>query len=94
MLRVERTGQRSGLLQNFPIMNSGRGSAGNVIAALASFFIPGLGQLVQGRILPALGFFLFAAGGYALWFLAIPAVIGGLIHIWSIVNAALWKGRS
>lgn len=25
------------------------GSCGNVIAALASFFIPGLGQLLQGR---------------------------------------------
>ncbi|MGH7654095.1 MAG: hypothetical protein ACREN6_05465 [Gemmatimonadaceae bacterium] len=29
---------------------SGQGSAGNVIAALCSFFIPGLGQLVQGRL--------------------------------------------
>jgi TM2 domain-containing membrane protein YozV len=32
----------------------GQGSSGNVIAALASFFIPGLGQLVQGRMLAAL----------------------------------------
>ena len=31
----------------------GRGSAGNVIAGLASFFIPGLGQLLQGRLLLA-----------------------------------------
>lgn len=30
-----------------------QGSAGNVIAALASFFIPGLGQLVQGRLVAA-----------------------------------------
>ena len=30
-----------------------RGSAGNVIAALASLFIPGLGQLLQGRWLLA-----------------------------------------
>ena len=28
----------------------GRGSAGNVIAALCSFFIPGLGQLLQGSL--------------------------------------------
>lgn len=28
----------------------GQGSAGNVLAALASFFIPGLGQLLQGRL--------------------------------------------
>ena len=43
----------------------GQGSTGNVIAALASFFVPGLGQLVQGRMLPALGFFLLSA---VLWF--------------------------
>ena len=30
------------------------GSAGNVIAALCSLFIPGLGQLIQGRLLSAL----------------------------------------
>jgi len=29
---------------------TGQGSTGNVIAALASFFIPGLGQLLQGRL--------------------------------------------
>ena len=28
---------------------NGQGTAGNVIAALASFFVPGLGQLLQGR---------------------------------------------
>ena len=28
-----------------------QGSTGNVIAALVSFFLPGLGQLIQGRIL-------------------------------------------
>ena len=33
---------------------SGKGSTSNVIAGLASFFIPGLGQLVQGRMLKAL----------------------------------------
>ena len=32
----------------------GQGSAGNVIAALCSFFIPGLGQLLQGRLLIAI----------------------------------------
>ncbi len=34
-----------------------QGSTGNVIAGLASFFYPGLGQLVQGRLLSA-AFFL------------------------------------
>ncbi len=32
---------------------SGQGSGGNVLAALSSFFIPGLGQLLQGRLLMA-----------------------------------------
>jgi len=75
-------------------MSAGKGSAGNVLAALASFFIPGLGQLLQGRLLPALGFFLFAGGGYLLWFLVLPAIVGGLVHLWSIIDAALWKPRS
>ena len=39
----------------------GQGSAGNVLAALCSFFIPGLGQLLQGRPLIALFQFVFAA---------------------------------
>ena len=29
---------------------TGQGSGGNVLAALCSFFIPGLGQLLQGRL--------------------------------------------
>ena len=37
----------------------GSGSGGNVLAALASFFIPGLGQLLQGRWL--LAGFMFVA---------------------------------
>jgi len=38
---------------------SGQGSGGNVIAAICNIFFPGLGQLVQGRILPAILFFVF-----------------------------------
>ena len=33
---------------------AGQGSTGNVIAALCSFFIPGLGQLLQGRLFIAI----------------------------------------
>lgn len=40
---------------------AGQGSGGNVLAAVCSFFIPGLGQLVQGRLLPALLFFIVTA---------------------------------
>jgi TM2 domain-containing membrane protein YozV len=61
------------------------GSSGNVIAALCSFFIPGLGQLVQGRILMALIMF-FLAG--LLWWI----LMGWIIHFWSVIDAALYRG--
>ena len=38
-------------------MSSQQGSTGNVIAALCSLFVPGLGQLIQGRVLSALFWF-------------------------------------
>lgn len=65
---------------------AGQGSTGNVIAALASFFIPGLGQLIQGRFLRAIVMFVLAA--ILWWFL-----LGWVIHLWSILDAALWKPR-
>jgi TM2 domain-containing membrane protein YozV len=63
----------------------GQGSTANVIAAVCSFFIPGLGQLVQGRILMALVQFVLAAALWLIW-------MGWIVHIWSIIDAALWKG--
>jgi TM2 domain-containing membrane protein YozV len=65
---------------------AGQGSAGNVIAALCSFFIPGLGQLVQGRFLMAAVHFVLAA---LLWLI----LLGWLVHLWSILDAALFKPR-
>ena len=65
---------------------AGQGSTGNVIAALASFFIPGLGQLIQGRLVRAIVMFVLAAVLW--WFL-----LGWIIHLWSILDAALWKPR-
>ena len=67
-------------------MSIGQGSAGNVIAALASFFIPGLGQLLQGRFLMALVQFVLAA---VLWLI----LLGWIIHLWSIIDAALFRPR-
>lgn len=60
---------------------AGQGSGGNVLAAICSFFIPGLGQLVQGRPLIALVMFVLAA---ALWII----FMGWIIHLWSIIDAA------
>ncbi len=66
---------------------SGQGSTANVIAALCSFFIPGLGQLIQGRMMIALVQFVLSI---VLWFF----FLGWIIHIWSIVDAALFKAPS
>ncbi|MFO1495350.1 MAG: hypothetical protein U1F26_11930 [Lysobacterales bacterium] len=65
-------------------MSVGRGSAGNVIAALASFFVAGLGQLLQGRLLLAIVQFVLAA---LLWLV----FLGWVIHLWSILDAALYE---
>jgi TM2 domain-containing membrane protein YozV len=64
----------------------GPGSTGNVIAALCSFFIPGLGQLIQGRVFAALVQFLLAA---MLWYF----LLGWLVNLWSVIDAAIYRGR-
>jgi TM2 domain-containing membrane protein YozV len=66
-------------------MSSGAGSAGNVIAGLASFFIPGLGQLVQGRLIAAVLHFGLAV---VLWFF----LLGWIMNIWSALSAATYRG--
>ena len=65
---------------------AGQGSTGNVIAALASFFVPGLGQLIQGRLLKAIVMFVLAA---VLWVF----LLGWIVHLWSILDAAMFKAR-
>lgn len=63
---------------------AGQGFAGNVIAALCSFFIPGLGQLLQGRLLAAAIQFVLAAVLWVFW-------MGWIVHLWSILDAAWYK---
>lgn len=70
-----------------------QGSGGNVIAALCSFFIPGLGQLVQGRLLAAIMFFVICGVGYFMWVLIIPGIIAALVHLWAIIDAATYSNR-
>jgi TM2 domain-containing membrane protein YozV len=65
---------------------AGQGSAGNVIAALASFFVPGLGQLLQGRLFKAVFMFCLAV---FMWFF----LLGWVIHLWSIIDAALYRPK-
>ena len=67
---------------------NGQGSTGNVIAAVCSFFAPGLGQLVQGRPLAALVHFILAgACGLFLW--GGSCICGPL----SILDAARFKPK-
>lgn len=63
---------------------TGQGSSGNVIAALASFFIPGLGQLIQGRPFIALFFFV---GHLLLWLI----FLGWTVNLVAALDAAWYK---
>lgn len=64
---------------------AGQGSTGNVLAAICSAIVPGLGQLVQGRLFAGIVHFVLA---FVLWFI----LLGWVVHLWSILSAALWKG--
>lgn len=63
---------------------AGQGSGGNVIAALCSFLFPGLGQLLQGRLITAAIHFVLAV---LLWFV----YLGFVMHIWSAYSAAVYE---
>ena len=70
---------------------AGQGSGGNVIAAICNIFIPGLGQLVQGRIMKALMFFLVTWACYGLALTIILFFlwpVGAIFHLWAIIDAA------
>jgi TM2 domain-containing membrane protein YozV len=60
------------------------GVAARGVAALCSLCVPGLGQLVQGRIVLALIFFGSSA---LLW----CCCLGWIPHAWSVIDAALWS---
>jgi len=67
---------------------NGPGSGGNIVAAVASLIVPGLGQLAQGRIFSALLVLLFAV---VLWTVTF-GLLGWLGHILAALDAALWRG--
>ena len=67
----------------------GQGSAGNVIAAICSLFVPGLGPLVQGRILAALLIVVLAS---VVWFFTL-GMLGWVMHLVACIEAARWKRR-
>lgn len=63
---------------------AGRGSDGNVLAALCSFFLPGLGQLLQGRMLAAAVHLVL---DILLWLI----LLGWIMHIFSAYSAAVYQ---
>jgi TM2 domain-containing membrane protein YozV len=67
-------------------MADGKGSTGNVIAGIASFFVPGLGQLIQGRLFAALFMFLLAGVIHVLSF----GLLGWLGHVIAALHAAVY----
>jgi TM2 domain-containing membrane protein YozV len=66
---------------------AGQGSGGNVLAALCSFFVPGLGQLFQGRLLIAVVMFVAAI---VLWIM----LLGWIVHLWSVLDAAKFAPKA
>ena len=75
-------------------MSAGQGSAGNVIAAICSLIIPGLGQLVQGRIISALVWFVVACIAFAVpWLITLSLLPFGwfIVSIFSCINAAMYR---
>lgn len=76
-------------------MSSGQGSTGNVIAAICSLIVPGLGQLVQGRVFSAI--FWFVAGCIAwlvTWVLTVSLLPFGwfVVSLLSCISAAVYRG--
>ena len=69
-------------------MAGGRGSTGNVVAAIASFIIPGLGQLAQGRVFAAI--FMFVLSG-AIWLISF-GTLGWIGHVVAALHAAVYDG--
>lgn len=75
---------------------SGQGSAGNVIAALCSLLVPGLGQLVQGRLLAALVWLVLACIGFVVsWLLTLSLLPFGwfVVSLFACLDAARYRRR-
>jgi TM2 domain-containing membrane protein YozV len=80
--------------QSFQEHPMGQGSTGNVIAAVCSFFIPGLGQLVQGRVLSAIMWFVAACLAWLVtWIITVSLLPFGwlVVSILSCINAAVYR---
>ena len=72
----------------------GQGSTGNVIAAICSLIVPGLGQLVQGRVLSAILWFVAGCiAGAVTWVVTLSLFPFGwfLVSLFSCISAAVYR---
>lgn len=60
----------------------------NSLAAIWSMMLPGLGQMMKGRIMPGIFWSVLVASGYFAYFW--PGII---IHAFCILDAAFYKGE-
>lgn len=75
-------------------MGTGQGSTGNVIAAICSLIVPGLGQLVQGRVLSAILWFVAGCiAGAVTWLLTLTLFPFGwfVVSLFSCISAAMYR---
>ena len=63
------------------------------MAAFLSFLCPGLGQLIQGRVLAGLIWFVAVCISGLLCFVAVGFVTTPILWIWCVVNAAKYDRR-
>ena len=61
-------------------------SAGNWFAAILSLLLPGLGQLLQNRIVKAIPLFVLAA----LFWLSGAWLLIGIVHLWAAASALVY----
>jgi TM2 domain-containing membrane protein YozV len=66
----------------------------NIIAAVLTFFLPGLGHLLQRRFLRAILVFLICIALYVTWYLLVTGLLAFCIHLWAIYDVALFKKAS
>jgi len=69
------------------------GDESQAIPAIASFFIPGLGQLAQGRLISSLVWFTIAFLSALLIFAVIGVVLYPIVCFVSAYDAAKWRPR-
>jgi TM2 domain-containing membrane protein YozV len=75
------------------VVNQPIESHSNTVPVLLNFFLlPGLGQLVQGRVLAGLFWMFCWVVSFVLIFVLIGIVLAPLVWILAIVDAALYRG--